>query len=219
MRIIRGFKRNVLTFTVAVLVPYVFPRAAMGLDAGPLAPPACENAALVYYQAFIASERVRDRWHIKIDGFNGGQELTEDIRKLVTQDTFRYPIELAKAAMQIPVCDWGLLSSGPYRGDKLVDDKARGLATLFSTDGRFLAFEGQYRPALERAGELGRLASHVGDDTYFMWMTSVRVNSRAFRLVQDCPGRDAAGCGYSDVAEGAGCARPARQLAPERNSE
>ena len=157
------------------------------------APPACENAALVYYQAFIASERVRDRWHIKIDGFNGGQELTEDIRKLVTQDTFRYPIELAKAAMQIPVCDWGLLSSGPYRGDKLVDDKARGLATLFSTDGRFLAFEGQYRPALERAGELGRLASHVGDDTYFMWMTSVRVNSRAFRLVQDCPGRDAAG--------------------------
>jgi len=155
----------------------------LGVDGATL-PPDPDNAALLYYQAFLLRPEPDADTSESIHKVLRGEEPDEKLRKYLNQSDCRDTIEFTEAAAQLPQCDWGIrCSRGVWaRLPQLVH--FRPLSYLLSAEARVLAADGDYRAALDRCMTMRRFAGHVGDDTFITYLVSLEIDRLAHRCTQ-----------------------------------
>ena len=143
-----------------------------------------DNAALLYYQAFMLYEQP-DRAMAKMlrDAATGQVELNDQIRKYV--DSSRYAIDLVITGAELPKCDWGLdYSKGmALRIPHL--NSCKKLAQLVFADARILAAGGDYKTAFGRCVSGKKFARHVSDRPIIPCMVAVAINTMADKCLQN----------------------------------
>lgn len=123
-------------------------------------PPDPNNAALLYYQAFLACPEPDDTTSESLHRMLGGAEPNEAVREYVSGG--KRAFRLVEAAVQIPACDWGFLYS---QGAQLPKDlllSQRRLAVALAADASTHALAGNYRMALTQSILMCRMAGHAG---------------------------------------------------------
>jgi hypothetical protein len=146
-------------------------------------PPDPDNAALLYYQAFLLIPQTGD--HVAPDLVanvaNGTIPPNDQARQYIKDS--RAAIDCALAAAQLQHCNWGLRYSQGFSVPLPYLAQVRSLSRLVLTDARILAADGDYRQALDRCLATYRLAGHVGDEVLISFLVGVAVSAQASKGV------------------------------------
>jgi hypothetical protein len=147
-----------------------------------LALPNADNAALLYYQAFLLHPEHDATPTLLINDVLRGAAPDGTIRVYLGQ--CRGAIHVAELASQIPQCTWGLRHGDNqwFTTEFLV--RVRQLAFALAVDARTLAADGHYQPALTRCLTMRRLAHHLGGDTHLTWAMSTSIDAMAGKTIQ-----------------------------------
>jgi len=151
-------------------------------------PPDPDNAALLYYQAFLTVADLDDKARDLIrEVATGRVDPNDKVREYLGQ--CRGAIDFAEAAAEIPNCHWGLRFS--QRWDALMPQLAqvRALAFILTADARVRAADGNHRGTLERCLMTDTLARHVGDDTLISYLVSIAVRNLGYECMMDVVGK------------------------------
>jgi hypothetical protein len=147
-------------------------------------PPDPDNAALLYYQAFLTLAQLSDEARDRIGKVALGETTPDD---QVREDINRCAgaIQFAEAAVKVPTCHWGVRYSQGF--DALMPQLAqmRFLTYVLIADARVRAADGDYKGALERCLMTGTFARHIGDDTVISYLVSIAVRDVEYRCMQD----------------------------------
>jgi hypothetical protein len=147
-------------------------------------PPDPDNAALLYYQAFlIRPEPDYDAWW-SINEVLRGADPNDTLREYLNLRECRKTIEFTEAAAQLPHCDWGIRYSQGIGADLSLLANVRPLSFLISADARVLATDGDYQAALNRCLTIRRIAGHVGDDAILNYLVSLAMDGVAHKCTQ-----------------------------------
>ena len=149
----------------------------------PAYPPDPDNAALLYYQAYIAYEKSDDTMREMVSDLSRGKiEPNERIRKHI--ENCRGAINLAAAAAEVPNCNWGLKYSDKF--EMLLSHLAqtRKLAFIIGAEIRILAADGDYQKALDRCLTLHKISKHMGDETIISFLVAMAINKMADNQIQ-----------------------------------
>lgn len=141
--------------------------------------PAPDNAALLYYQAMLLRPDFGDTY-TSIKNVLRGNDPNEMVREYLDLRECRKAISLAEAATNILDCSWGIIR---YQGNDLLIEW-RNLAYLLEVDARTLAFDGQYRAALERCLSIQRFARHFNDEGFLGYAVSMPIESHSLSCVR-----------------------------------
>ncbi len=152
---------------------------------GPVAPAAASlppdpnNAALLYYQAFLLMAHTQDRavTDAVADVASGKAIPNDQVKEYVSK--CREAIDYATVASGLPRADWGLVYSRGFSALLPHLGQARSLAWLLLADARILAADGNYRPALERCVTVYRMAGQLGDDVLVSVLVSAAITAQA----------------------------------------
>lgn len=127
------------------------------------APPNPDNAALLYYQAFLLRPEPNMAINEKIHDMFFDAEPDRQIR---TYLGYCLPmIQMTEIASRIPQCTWGIWNgNGPGFGVKDLRSQVNYLWHVLLVDARTLAADGHYPAALDRCLTVRRLARHLGED-------------------------------------------------------
>jgi hypothetical protein len=126
-------------------------------------PPNPDNAALLYYQAFVLRPEPDAATAQKIQDVLRGAEPDRRIRTYLGHCLPM--IRLAEIASQIPQCTWGTRGgAGPNFGWKDLNSDVNRLLDILIVDARTLAADGHYRAALEDCLTLRSLSHHLSED-------------------------------------------------------
>ncbi len=155
-----------------------------GVNAATL-PPDPDNAALLYYQAFLL---LPDPNMNLIYPVLDGAEPDEKVREYLNLSDCRETIEFAEVAAQLPYCNWGIRFSQGFGACLPQLEYFRPLRFLLYADARVLAKDGDYQAAFNRCLTIRRIAWHVGDDTMLNYVVSVDTDGSALRYIQDILG-------------------------------
>ncbi|OHB67687.1 MAG: hypothetical protein A2Y77_04825 [Planctomycetes bacterium RBG_13_62_9] len=146
-------------------------------------PPDPDNAALLYYQAFLLCPQTDDRAMMdKVFEVASGRVAPDDQVKEYVKSC-RDAIDCAVAATQLQRCDWGLRYSKGFSIAFPQLAQIRSLTWRVLADARILAAQGDYRQALERCLTVYRMAGHVGDEVLISFLVSVAVSTQANKCV------------------------------------
>lgn len=145
--------------------------------------PSPDNAALLYYQAFLLRPQADEGTSDLIHAVLRGAEPDYKIRAYLGH--CRETIRLAEMAGQMPQCTWGLSHPGGGYALMPVITEARQLAFVLAVDARTLAFDGNDRAALARCLAIRQLARHIGDDTLIMFLVSLTTDTFAHGTMRD----------------------------------
>ena len=171
-------RRNLLL--IALTAGVVWP----GLVKAGAIPPDPDNAALLYYQAFLSlADRDEQTRTVLRDVARGDIDPNDTVRQYV-QDC-RQAIETVEMASTRRICDWGVPFS---RGiDVLMPQlsQARFLTFVLIADARLKAADGDYRGAFERCLMIEKFARHIGNDTTISYLVSIAVRSAGRKCMQD----------------------------------
>ena len=151
-------------------------------------PPDPDNAALLYYQAFLLRpEMDYDTWW-SIDEVLRGADPNEKVREYLNLPDCHKTIEFTEAASQLPQCNWGIRFSQGIGAPLPQLVHFRDLSFLIYADARVLAADGNYKEAFSRCLMIHRIAKHVGDDTLLFYLISLSLDGLAHRCTQDILG-------------------------------
>jgi hypothetical protein len=144
-------------------------------------PPDPDNAALLYYQAFLLSPKPDPLIQASLDRMSYGGEVDKQVQEYVQRcrDTIRY----AEKASCIPNCDWGPWYSLGFGFRVPHLEAVRLLSSVLHADARILAVRADYRAAFERCLAMRRLASHVGDQTVQFYALAVGTEDEVQRCI------------------------------------
>ena len=121
-----------------------------------------DNAALLYYQAFIRCPPFDSfPWEVQSAVFKG-TAAAKDVRKYVEQS--RDVIQLIEAGSRISRCDWAIPSLQASELQISVQLREKTVIFLVGADASVLATDGHYREAFERLLTLRRFAAHSGNE-------------------------------------------------------
>ncbi|MBC8471406.1 MAG: hypothetical protein H8D56_18250 [Planctomycetes bacterium] len=147
-------------------------------------PPDPDNAALLYYQAYISYEKADDTMEDMVaDLSRGNIEPNERIKKYI--ESCRAAIDLAAAATEIPNCNWGLKYSDGVSINLAHVAQTRKLVFLITAEARILAAEGDYQKAINRCLTVHKIGKHVGDDTPISFLVSMSIDKMVASRIQD----------------------------------
>jgi hypothetical protein len=150
-------------------------------------PPDPDNAALLYYQAFISlgdlDKETRD--HIG-EVARGTVAPNEKTREYI--EKCRGAITLADAAKDLRVCQWGMRYSQGFEAVMPYLAQMRFLAHVLLADARVRALDGDSKGALERCLQMGTFARHIGDDTLISYLVGVAVQRTGYQCMDDIIG-------------------------------
>ncbi len=147
-------------------------------------PPDPDNAALLYYQSYIAYEKADDTMEDMVaDLSRGNIEPNERIKKYI--ESCRTAIDLATAATEIPNCNWGLKYSDGVSINLAHVAQTRKLVFLITAEARILAAEGDYKKAINRCLTVHKIGKHVGDDTPISFLVSMSIDKMVASRIQD----------------------------------
>ncbi len=158
-------------------------------------PPDPDNAALLYYQAFLLMAQTDDRamTDLVANVANGTAAPDDKLREYVQK--CRTAIDYAVAASSLQNCDWGLAYSRGFAAVLPHLGQGRSLARLMLAEARILAADGNYRQALERCLTVYRLAGHFGDSVLVSVLVSAAITAQANKAVTAVLDRMPAGAG------------------------
>lgn len=139
-----------------------------------------DNAALLYYQAFLSRPKRDSRTGLIMNRVLRGAEPDGNIRRYLKD--CRQTIKLTKAAGLIRDCNWGISSSQRLGNMRLAD--LRDLSIILDLYTRTLATDGHYREALDSSLAIRRLARHVGDESVLLYLFSRQIDSMALRTIR-----------------------------------
>ena len=149
--------------------------------------PAPDNAALLYYQAFLLRPDLDDATFIPFDRVLRGDDPNEMVREYLNLRESRETIRIAEAATQILDCSWGIIRSQEIYNYELMlinlMSQVRQLAFLLEVDARTLAVDGEFRAALERCLSMRRFARHFVDEANLGYLVSMPVDFRSLRCI------------------------------------
>ncbi|MFB0554498.1 MAG: hypothetical protein ACETWQ_14430 [Phycisphaerae bacterium] len=146
-------------------------------------PPDPDNAALLYYQSYIAFEKADDTMQEMVaDLAKGKIEPNEKIKKYI--ENCRGAIKLAVAAAEIPNCNWGLKYSDGFEMSLAYLPQTRKLAFIIGAEIRILAADGDYQKALNRCLTLHKMSRHMGDDTIISFLVAMSLSKMADNHIQ-----------------------------------
>jgi len=170
----------------------VFITLAVAIIASPVLaiPPDPDNAALLYYQAFLTLAQLSDEARDHIGDVARGEtppdnQVRQDVSKCAGA------IEFAEAAAKVPSCNWGVRYSQGFSALMPQMAQMRYLTFVLIADARIRAADGEYKAALERCLITGTFARHIGDDTFISYLVSLSVRGLAYKCMQDIMGRAA----------------------------
>ncbi|MHC4300357.1 MAG: hypothetical protein ACYS7Y_24045 [Planctomycetota bacterium] len=150
-----------------------------------IASPGPDNAALLYYQAFLRRPELDHDTFLHFNSVLGGAQPDEEVREYLGLSETRETLRIAEAATEILDCSWGIvlrLRNGSSLNTLVF--QTRQLAFLLEVDARTLAADGNYRAALGRCLSVRRLAQHVADERIIGYLVSLPLHGRAFRCIQ-----------------------------------
>jgi hypothetical protein len=159
----------------------------LGVRAATL-PPDPDNAALLYYQAFLLRPEPDANTSASIDEVISGGEPDEKLREYLNLPDCRETIEFADAAAQLPRCDWGIQYSLGIEAHLPLLVHFRRLSFLIYADAVVLATDEEYRAALSRCMTIRQIAGHVGDDILINYLISLQLDGLAHRCTRDILG-------------------------------
>jgi hypothetical protein len=146
-------------------------------------PPDPDNAALLYYQAYIAYEKSDDTMQAMVSDLSRGKiEPNERIRKYI--ENCREAIDNAVAASEIPNCNWGLRYSKAFEMSLSHLAQTRKLAFILGAEIRILTADGEYRKALNRCLTLHKMSKHMGDETIISFLVAMALGRMADNQIQ-----------------------------------
>jgi len=159
-------KQSVLLLTILLMIA----STAMAYPRDP------DNAALLYYQAFISFPKDHDQ--ISVDAVvDGTAEPNETVRTYITK--CRTSIELALAAAELKTCDWGMRYSQGFEAVMGHLAQMRSLSRVIATQAQILIYDGQMRQGLKHYLVMRKMAQHAGDDLIISYLVRVVVKSMA----------------------------------------
>ncbi|MHC4539765.1 MAG: hypothetical protein ACYS74_08295 [Planctomycetota bacterium] len=142
-----------------------------------------DNAALLYYQAFLLRPEPNMATSLKIDQILKGAEPDRQIR--IYLGHCLPMIRVAELASQIPQCAWGLWYEAEAEfGINSLGVQTRHLTFILAVDSRTLAADGHCRAALARCLTIRRLARHIGDETIIAYLVSRQTDAMALVTLQ-----------------------------------
>ncbi len=159
------------------------------LSGGPViqaVPPDPDNAALLYYQAFISLPKGQEQVQVQTLDLAEGAAPNGAVRNYLKQ--CQPAIDLAVAATQVQACNWGLRYSQGFQMSMVHCSQMRVLAKLTKASAACLAADGQYRQALERGLAIRRMARHAGDENLISFLVSTALTALADKSIQDTLG-------------------------------
>ncbi len=126
---------------------------------GPM--PSDNNAALLYYQAFLQLPDANGTIKTKISDVYGGAD--PDTQTRIFLGKCLPALELFEVASRMPQCTWGVLSD-EQKSRNFLGRQLNNLSFIISADACAIAADGHYRAALEQCLTLRRIARHLIDD-------------------------------------------------------
>jgi hypothetical protein len=142
-----------------------------------------ENAALLYYQAFLLYEKPDAAMGKMLHDFQVGKiDLNETIRKHIERN--RRVIEYVVKAASLPHCDWGYDYPQGISLTVVSLGEVRLIGFLLSAQARWLAEQGDYRTGLDRCMVLHQLALHTVDRPIITYVVGIAVSGLANRMIQ-----------------------------------
>jgi hypothetical protein len=140
------------------------------------------NAALLYYQAFISLPNER----CDVRSLSIGADPNDQMRKYLAQ--CQPAIEFAVAASKLEHCDWGpRYSEGPHMSMAYLA-QCRGMVFLLRADTASLVADGHYRLALERCLVIAKMGQHVGDENLISFLSNGACNVAANKMIREILG-------------------------------
>jgi hypothetical protein len=150
-------------------------------------PPDPDNAAIIYYQAFLMYEQPNEATSQSLDEFaNGKVGPGDDVKRYV--QSCRSVINYALMAAERKQCNWGVIYSKGFSASLPHLAQCRRLSKLLIADARLLAAEGDYRQAIGRCLSVKKMAHHVGDETVISFLVSVAIDATADDCIRDILG-------------------------------
>jgi hypothetical protein len=151
-------------------------------------PPDPDNAALLYYQAFLLYEQPDQNTTGLLKDFSQGKiDPNDKITEYV--ESCHASLELAMVASEIPMCNWGVRFSEGFAANLPFLAQARSLYFLMTADARILAGEGAYRNALSRCLAAKRMGQHMGDNMIISVLVAISIDKGANNCIRDILGR------------------------------
>ncbi|MHC4620173.1 MAG: hypothetical protein ACYTEQ_20700 [Planctomycetota bacterium] len=148
-------------------------------------PPDPDNAALLYYQAFLLRKQPDETMKGMLADLSRG-EIPVDKRIAEYVETNRRVIDLATAAADMPICDWGLKFSDGWSMEMPYLSQVRELVRLVLADARILADRGDYESALDRCVTVRKLGWHGTADTPLIsYIVGLKIEELANKCIQD----------------------------------
>lgn len=122
-----------------------------------------QNAALLYYQAFMVYESPNEEMRKKLYDLERHQiEPDRQITRYITKQ--QYVIDLLTTAADLPNCDWGFDYSMGVAFYVPHLHSFRELSRIVIADAKILVEQGDYETALKRCLTLYKMSRHVSDD-------------------------------------------------------
>jgi len=144
-------------------------------------PPDPDNAAMLYYQAFLLDKQPDEATSQLLDDFVKGTVGPSDKIKEYVQGC-RSTINYALMATEREHCNWGIAYSKGFSASLPHLAQCRRLSKLMLADARLLAAQGAYREALDRCLSTKKLAHHVGDEIVISFLVVHAIDA----IADDC---------------------------------
>ena len=146
-------------------------------------PPDPDNAALLYYQAYLLYQQDDTMADMVADLARGKIKPNQEIKKHI--ESCRSAIDLVVTAADMANCDWGLKFSDGYSMQMAHLAQTRRMVFLIIAEARILASEGAYRQGLERCLTVRKMAGHIGDETLISILVSIAISRMANNCIPD----------------------------------
>ncbi|MDH4240738.1 MAG: hypothetical protein OEW48_14355 [Phycisphaerae bacterium] len=151
-------------------------------------PPDPDNAALLYYQAFLLYEQPDESTRDLLKDVSEGK--IEPSKKIIEYvEGCHTSLELAMVGSEIPMCHWGVRFSEGFAANLPFLAQARFLYRLVVADARILAGQGAYREALSRCLVAKRMGQHMGDNVLISVFVAISIDKGANNCIRDILGR------------------------------
>jgi len=165
--------RKTVTAIFAVLVLLVSASSAFAY------PP--ENAAVLYYKAFMLYESPDNIGPMLWDYWKGNIKSNEKIEEFLKKN--RRIINIVLDATRIDHCDWGLDYSQGMEVLLPPHHRARQIFALLAVEARMQADRGDYKKALGRCISIYRMARHLNERPLTTYLVGCAINASTHKYI------------------------------------
>jgi hypothetical protein len=142
-----------------------------------------DNAALLYYQAFLMYEKPDETLDKMLSDFRGGKiKANEEIKQHIEKN--RQIVDLIVKAANIQNCNWGYDYSQGLELKMTNLAQMRRVTYLIQAEAKLLSEQSDYRTALDRCLSMHKMALHSADSTFIGYLVAIALGRQANNSIQ-----------------------------------